>query len=119
MRFWKAAGAFPLFPNRSDRGTMRNRCVLMRSVFLMLSGVVQLACTLENYAADEAITQAVVRELIHEERVNLTRVDVQTNEATVYLSGEVQNHAQKERAEQIARTVQGVRHVINKLELQP
>ncbi|MDQ6733647.1 MAG: BON domain-containing protein [Nitrospirota bacterium] len=78
-----------------------------------------MACTPGNYAADEAITQAVIRSLIHEEEVNLTRVDVQTNKATVYLSGEVQNYAQKERAEQIARTVQGVQHVINKLELQP
>lgn len=97
---------------------MRNRCVSIRWI-LMLGGLAQLACTHGTYAADEAITQAVVRALLHEETVNLTRVDVQTNEATVYLSGEVQNYAQKQQAERIARTMQGVQNVINKLDLQP
>lgn len=91
----------------------------MRWCLLMLSGLVHFACMPGHYAADEAITQAVVRALIHEETVNLTRINVQTNEATVYLSGEVQNQQQKQRAQQIASTVQGVQHVVNKLELQP
>ncbi|WP_447985406.1 BON domain-containing protein [Nitrospira sp. Nam74] len=90
----------------------------IRLVLLVVS-CLHLACAHANYAADEAITRAVVRALVHEEKVNLTRVDVQTTEATVYLSGEVQNYAQKRRAEDIARTVHGVRRVVNKLELQP
>jgi osmotically-inducible protein OsmY len=85
----------------------------------MLSGLIPVACAHGNYAADKAITHAVVRALIHEEQVNLTRVDVQTKEGNVYLSGEVQNYEQKEQAEHIARTVHGVRRVVNKLELQP
>jgi hyperosmotically inducible protein len=89
-----------------------------RRLVLLLLSCLHLACTHGNYA-DEAITRAVVRALVHEEKVNLTRVDVQTTEATIYLSGEVQNYAQKQRAEEIARTVHGVRRVINKLELQP
>ena len=44
---------------------------------------------------------------------------MQTTEATVDLSGEVQNYAQKRRAEDIARTVAATRRVVNKLELQP
>ena len=91
----------------------------MRWFLFIVSGVVHVACTHGHDGTNEAITQAVVRALIHEEGVNLTRVDVQTNEGTVYLSGEVQNYVQKQRAEQIARTVQGVQHVINKVELQP
>jgi hyperosmotically inducible periplasmic protein len=98
--------------------TKSNRKPPIRWLFLMLSSL-QLACTHGSDMADETITQAVVRALIHEEKVNLTRVDVQTKEATVYLSGEVQNYAQKQRAEQIARTVPDVQRVVNKLELQP
>ena len=98
--------------------TKSDRKPPIRWLLLML-GSLQLACTPGSYVADEIITQAVVRTLIHEEKVNLTRVDVQTKEATVYLSGEVQNYAQKQRAEQIARTVSGVQRVVNKLELQP
>lgn len=96
----------------------KNRMPQRRWVLLMLGGL-QLACTQVNSMADETITHAVVRALIHEENVNLTRVDVQTKEATVYLSGEVQNYEQKQRAEQIARTIEGVQRVVNKLELQP
>ena len=91
---------------------------LIRWVLLVVS-CLHLACTHGNYAANEAITRALVRELIQEEKVNLTRVDVQATEATVYLSGEVQNYAQKRRAEDIARTVAATRRVVNKLELQP
>jgi hyperosmotically inducible protein len=90
-----------------------------RRLVLLLLSCLHLACTHGNDAADEALTSAVVWALVHEEKVNLTRVDVQTTEATIYLSGEVQNYAQKQRAEEIARTVHGVRRVINKLELQP
>ncbi len=96
----------------------RNRKPPIRLLFLLLSSL-QLACSHGSYVADESITQAIVRSLIHEEKVNLTRVDVQTKEATVYLSGEVQNYEQKQRAEQVAHTVQGVQRVVNKLELQP
>lgn len=96
----------------------RHRSVWMTWPLLML-GSLQLACSHASFAADETITQAVVRALIHEEKVNLTRVDVQTKEGTVYLSGEVQNYEQKQRAEQIANTVEGVERVVNKLELQP
>lgn len=96
----------------------RHRSVWMTWPLLML-GSLPLACSHASFAADETITQAVVRALIHEEKVNLTRVDVQTKEGTVYLSGEVQNYEQKQRAEQIANTVEGVERVVNKLELQP
>lgn len=101
------------------RAPRRTRWLLFAFGGLVLDGLVHMGCTHGHEAADEAITQAVLHNLIHEERVNLTRVDVQIDGTTVYLSGEVQNHEQKERAEQIARTVPGVERVVNKLELQP
>lgn len=91
----------------------------MKEILIPVAAVLCMACASEHYAIDEAITQEVVRGLIQEDKINLTRVDVQTNEGTVYLTGEVQNRHQKERAEEIARSMQGVRHVVNKLELQP
>jgi hyperosmotically inducible periplasmic protein len=68
---------------------------------------------------DEAIGRAVTRALIDYEPANLNRVDVSSDQGTVYLSGEVETNEQKERAEQIARRVKGVLHVVNKLQVQP
>lgn len=68
---------------------------------------------------DEAISHSVKHALIEYRPANLTRVDVSTDRGTVYLSGEVQNKEQKERAEAIARETQGVKQVINKLQVLP
>ncbi|HET7058140.1 MAG TPA: BON domain-containing protein [Nitrospiraceae bacterium] len=68
---------------------------------------------------DEAIGRAVTRALIDYELTNLNRIDVSSDQGTVYLSGDVETNEQKERAEQIARRVKGVQHVVNKLQVQP
>ena len=48
----------------------------------------------------------------------LTKVDVDTNKGTVYLTGNVENATIKERATEIARQVAGVREVVNNLKIQ-
>jgi osmotically-inducible protein OsmY len=68
---------------------------------------------------DEAIDRAVTRALIDYEQTNLNRIDVSADQGTVYLSGDVETNEQKEQAEQIARRVKDVQHVVNKLQVQP
>jgi osmotically-inducible protein OsmY len=68
---------------------------------------------------DEAIARVVTRALIDYEQTNLNRIDVSADQGTVYLSGDVETNEQKEQAEQIARRVKGVQHVVNKLQVQP
>ena len=68
---------------------------------------------------DDIIGRSVTRALIEYEPANLNRIDVSSDQGTIYLSGDVETNEQKERAEQIARQVKGVQHVVNKLEVQP
>jgi hyperosmotically inducible periplasmic protein len=63
--------------------------------------------------------RAVTRALIDYEPINLNRIDVSSDQGTIYLSGDVETNEQKERAEQIAGQVKGVQHVVNKLQVQP
>ena len=49
---------------------------------------------------------------------NLTRVDVDTNNGTVYLNGTVESPEQKSRAEQLAWQASGVKTVVNNLQVQ-
>ena len=52
-----------------------------------------------------------------EKAANFTRIGVETNNNIVTLTGEVESKDEKERAERIAKLVDGVKHVENKLEI--
>ena len=65
---------------------------------------------------DAAITASVKTRLVAEKATNLTRVDVDTNRGTVYLTGAVDSVEQRARAEQFAWQVKGVKHVVNNLQ---
>ena len=67
---------------------------------------------------DATITASVKSKLVAEKASNLTRVDVDTNNGTVYLNGTVDSPEQKARAEQLARQAQGVKSVVNNLQVQ-
>jgi hyperosmotically inducible periplasmic protein len=86
-----------------------SHCLLLAIVLISCAGSLQ----------DKAIDRAVTHALIDYEPTNLHRIDVSADRGTVYLSGDVETNEQKEQAEQIARRVEGVRHVVNKLQVQP
>jgi hyperosmotically inducible periplasmic protein len=67
---------------------------------------------------DATITAKVKSKLVAEKAANLTRIDVDTNGGTVYLSGVVDTVEQKTRAHQIAHEVVGVKSVVNNLQIQ-
>ena len=56
--------------------------------------------------------------LVGEKASNLTRVDVDTNNGTVYLNGTVESAEQKSKAEQLAWQASGVKTVVNNLQIQ-
>jgi len=66
---------------------------------------------------DAAITASVKGKLVADKPSNLTRVDVDTNNATVYLNGVVESAEQKARAEQLAWQAKGVKSVVNNLQV--
>jgi hyperosmotically inducible protein len=66
---------------------------------------------------DATITASVKSKLVAEKASNLTRVNVDTNNGTVYLIGNVESVEQKVRAEELAREAKGVKHVVNNLQV--
>jgi hyperosmotically inducible periplasmic protein len=67
---------------------------------------------------DTTITAQVKTKLAAEKPATLTKVDVDTNQGTVYLTGNVENATVKARATELARQVAGVRDVVNNLKIQ-
>jgi hyperosmotically inducible protein len=67
---------------------------------------------------DAGITAIVKSKLVADKAANLTRVDVDTNNGTVYLNGTVESPEQRSRAEQLAWQANGVRSVVNNLQVQ-
>jgi hyperosmotically inducible protein len=67
---------------------------------------------------DATITAAVKTKLVADKASNLTRVDVDTNNGTVYLNGTVETPDHKTRAEQLAWQASGVKSVVNNLQVQ-
>ena len=66
---------------------------------------------------DASVTASVKAKLVGDKASNLTRVDVDTNNGTVYLNGTVDTPEQKTRAEQLAWQAKGVKSVVNNLQI--
>ena len=101
----------------------------MRRSFLAMLSAVALAWVLSGCQAltgdtfgqnidDTTITTQVKAKLAGDKASSVTRVQVDTNRGVVQLSGTVESSADRSRAEQLARGVDGVRSVVNNLQLQ-
>jgi hyperosmotically inducible periplasmic protein len=86
------------------RGTVRGLAV---AVALAMATV---ACS----QSDPGITTAVKSKFAADDTVKAYRIDVDTKDRVVTLSGEVDNAAAKARAVELARAVDGVRDVVDK-----
>ena len=67
---------------------------------------------------DATLTASVKSSLVADKVSNLTRVDVDTTNGVVSLNGVVESPEQKRRAEELASRVDGVKRVINNLQVQ-
>ncbi len=67
---------------------------------------------------DTGITASVQGKLTGDKVSNFSRIDVDTERAIVTLNGVVQTAQDRERAEYLARQVEGIRGVNNNLQLQ-
>jgi hyperosmotically inducible protein len=66
---------------------------------------------------DAEVTAGVKAKLVADKASNLTRVNVDTTNGTVYLNGAVENGTTKARAEQLAWQAKGVKAVVNNLQV--
>jgi hyperosmotically inducible protein len=74
--------------------------------------------TVKGYAGDTATTSEVKAKLLADDIVPSRKVKVETTDGVVQLSGTVDSQAQSERAESIAKAVDGVKSVKNDLKTQ-
>src|SRR5687767_14304088 len=66
---------------------------------------------------DAALTASVNAALVADKPSNFTRIDVDTSNGIVALNGTVETPEQRARAEQLAARVDGVKKVVNNLQI--
>lgn len=69
----------------------------------------QKSQSVSEYAGDAATTSSVKAKLLADGIVPSRKIKVETTDGVVQLSGDVENKAQSERAESIAKAVNGVK----------
>src|SRR2546425_13352956 len=100
---------------------MRTLKALTASTILALFAVALAACasttgkTVGENVDDATITSEVKAKLAAEKISTLTKISVDTDRRTVYLTGTVDDSEMRTRAEQIARSVKHVAGVVNNL----
>jgi hypothetical protein len=90
----------------------------MKAFVGALSAVV-LALTVACSQSDAGITTAVKSKLAADDMVKAYKVDVDTQNKVVTLSGDVETAAQRDHAIMIARNTEGVTDVIDRLRVMP
>jgi hypothetical protein len=81
--------------------------------------VVGAGCASRDPWQDARIESEVKARLVEEKSANLTRLGVVSRQAVVRLTGTVSSEEQKALAERVAKSVGGVRRVVNALDVRP
>lgn len=90
-----------------------------RSALLMISFSMLASACSERQVDDAMLTARIKTRMTTDGRVSPTRVDVDTLNGNVTLSGETPTQEEKSAAEEIARNVEGVRSVSNQIVVNP
>jgi hypothetical protein len=97
---------------------MQTRAVLLSLLCLLsASGCALAGRTFGRYVDDKALTGAVKLRLAAQQPATVARINVDTYEGIVYLSGTSESEEQKSYAEIAARRVEGVQQVVNDLQV--
>ncbi|MFI4912739.1 MAG: BON domain-containing protein [Sedimentisphaeraceae bacterium JB056] len=95
--------------------TIFNRSLLTAIIVCILS--ISAANAMD--IADEDITTAIEADLFADSQLPVNKIDIETNEGIVKLSGTVDNILAKDRTEKIAESIVGVRSIVNLIEVDP
>jgi osmotically-inducible protein OsmY len=90
---------------------------LLVAVMLMASCQAMTGRTAGRNVDDAALTASVNAALVADKPSNFTRIDVDTTSGVVSLNGTVETAEQRARAEQLASRVDGVKRVVNNLQV--
>ena len=86
-------------------------------LFFMTGCQAMTGQTMGETIDDSYITGAVKTQLASDKMVSLTRVEVETNNGIVYLTGQVQTAEQRSHIGSLASQVKGVKRVVNNLQV--
>jgi len=94
------------------------------AVLFVIFGVLAAGCsrstsgqTVGSAIDDKTILASVKSKLVADKPSNLTKVNVDVTNGTVYLTGDVDSAEQKTRAERLAHDTRGVKSVVNNLQV--
>jgi len=91
--------------------------VSLAVLFFMTGCQAMTGQTMGETMDDSYITGAVKTQLASDKMVSLTRVEVETNNGVVYLTGQVQSAEQKSHIGSLTTQVKGVKKVVNNLQV--
>src|SRR3970040_753401 len=86
-------------------------------LFFMTGCQAMTGQTMGENIDDSYITGAVKTQLASDKLVSLTRVEVETNNGVVYLTGQVETAEQRSHIGSLASQVKGVKRVVNNLQV--
>ncbi|MBD3676136.1 MAG: BON domain-containing protein [Planctomycetaceae bacterium] len=86
-------------------------------IWVMPIAALQQGNTSQQQKSDQTISDQVEDELIFDQAVFAHKIDIETDQGIVQLSGNVSNLLAKKRAAKIAEAVRGVRAVVNNIEV--
>ena len=95
----------------------KRMAVTLAVVFLMSGCQAMTGQTTGEIVDDSYITSSVKTQLATDKLVSVTRVEVETNNGVVYLTGQVQTAEQRSHAGSVAAQVKGVKKVVNNLQV--
>jgi len=98
---------------------MKTACVVTMSLFLMSCSVIHGKSSPDQYVNDTGITTQIKTKLIGSDIVSAPTIHVETQNGIVQLSGFVSNYAQVKEAQDLARSVEGVKRVVSNLIIAP
>ena len=91
--------------------------VTLAVLFFMTGCQALTGATLGENIDDGSITTSVKTKLASDKLVSLTRVEVETNNGIVYLTGQVETAEQRSHIGSLASQVSGVKRVVNNLQV--
>jgi len=97
--------------------TFKMLAVTLAVLFFMTGCQALTGATLGENIDDGSITTSVKTKLASDRLVTLTRVGVETDNGTVYLTGEVETAEQRSHIGSLASQVKGVKRVVNNLQV--
>jgi hyperosmotically inducible protein len=98
-------------------GAFKGLAVTLVVLFFMTGCQAMTGQTMGETIDDSYITGAVKTQLASDKAISLTRVEVETNNGVVYLTGQVETAEQRSRVGSLASQVKGVKRVVNNVQV--